>query len=536
MFSFIVKYFAWLVYFVKLILSFRVLLLAVAYFAGVLSVLVIQVRLLSSIFEPLFQFLSGPSNSAPERFWETLGEKLLFQFLSGLSNSAPERFRETLGENRGYGYGTRRSEVESHAPGSKRHKSAYQSAGQEVEQLNSQFSSATGTGPVPALVKAAIPWSARRTALSKKDRVLKTVLGILDNLTPENFDVLKDQLITSGINSADILLGVVSLIFDKAVSEPTVCPIIAQLCLYLWVELPQFPSEEPDGEPVTFRCTLLNTCQEAFEGADNLRTEIKEMEAQDLEAERQERDRMVRLRTLGNIRFIGELFKRKMVTERIVHHIIQHFLGQNANIAPTEENLEALCLLFNTVGKELEENPKSRSIIDSYFVRMEQASNNQHFANSQLRFMVRKVLDLRAKKWVPRCEGMKAKTPKEIHSEAEQKQGINSRTTNMCNGRGAPGVRGMGSGNNFGIAMFLVPDFRAKQKIRLRCGATNYMLRGRARNSSGIGLAGGLMQGMLRVPLVSNIPEINRDGLESLHRGIGTKKERSAVSPCFTAK
>lgn len=58
----------------------------------------------------------------------------------------------------------------------------------------------------------------------------------------------------------------------------------------------------------------------------------------------------------------------------------------------------------------------------------------------------------------------------------------------MCNGRGAPGFMGMGAGNNFGIAMFLVPDFHAKQKPRLRCGATNYMLRGRARNSSGIGI------------------------------------------------
>lgn len=207
MLSFIVTYFAWLVYFVRLILSVRVLLLVVAYFAGVLSVLIIQVRLLSSILEPLSQILSSLSNVALEKSWETLGK------------------------SRGYGYGARRSEVESYAPGSKRHKFASQSAGQE--QLNSHCSSATGTRTTPAPVNVAVPWSARRTALTKKDRVLKTVLGIVDNLTLENFDVLKDQLITSGINSSDILVGVVSLIFDKAVSEPAVCPLLLN-CAFIY--------------------------------------------------------------------------------------------------------------------------------------------------------------------------------------------------------------------------------------------------------------------------------------------------------------
>jgi len=210
-------------------------------------------------------------------------------------------------------------------------------------------------------MKAGVPWSSRREAMSEKDRILKIVMAIPDELTQEKFDVLRDQAINL-ISSADILIRVTFLIFDRAVMEPTVFPIIAELCLYLGRELPQFPSEEPDGKPVTFRRTLLNTCQEAFEGADNLRTEIKEMAAQD---ERQEWERMVRLRTLGNIRFIGELFKCKMVPEKIVHHIIQHLLGEDAKTPPTEENVETLCLLFNTVGKELEENPKSRSLIGS---------------------------------------------------------------------------------------------------------------------------------------------------------------------------
>ncbi|KAJ0090776.1 hypothetical protein Patl1_12597 [Pistacia atlantica] len=95
-------------------------------------------------------------------------------------------------------------------------------------------------GPAPALIKAEVPCSARRRNLSDKERVLKTVKGIimtavplivliLNKLTPEKFDALKGQLIDYGITTPDILKGVISLIIDKAVLEPTFCPI-ATVC------------------------------------------------------------------------------------------------------------------------------------------------------------------------------------------------------------------------------------------------------------------------------------------------------------------
>jgi hypothetical protein len=90
---------------------------------------------------------------------------------------------------------------------------------------------------------------------------------------------------------------------------------------------------------------------------------------------------------------------------------------------------------------------------------------------------------------------------------------------------------GMGVGNNFGIAMFLVRDLRAKQKLRLRCGTTNYMRNGCAGNSSGSGLPGCLMLGMPRMPLVPKMPTVDGDGLESLPRGIGIENEGLMSSP-----
>lgn len=101
--------------------------------------------------------------------------------------------------------------------------------------------------------------------------------SILNKLTPEKYDILLEQLLAAGIDTSELMQTCISLLFDKAVLEPTFCSIYADLCVSLSSALPEFPDPDDPTKPQTFRRVLLNTCQVEFEGAKELRREVKAM-------------------------------------------------------------------------------------------------------------------------------------------------------------------------------------------------------------------------------------------------------------------
>ncbi|CAN8254146.1 unnamed protein product [Cochlearia groenlandica] len=249
-----------------------------------------------------------------------------------------------------------------------------------------------------------------------KQRQLK---GILNKLTPQNFEKLFEQVKSVNIDNADTLKGVISQIFDKALTEPTFCEMYADFCSHLSGALPDF---NENGEKITFKRLLLTKCQEEFERGEREEEEAsrgaEEGQVEQTEEEREEKRLKVRRRMLGNIRLIGELYKKKMLTEKIMHACIHKLLGDEQD--PHEENIEALCKLMSTIGVMID-HMKAKIHMDAYFNKMKMLSCKQELS-SRVRFMLINAIDLRKNKWQERMKVEGPKKIEEVHRDAAQER------------------------------------------------------------------------------------------------------------------
>ncbi|XP_077998892.1 eukaryotic translation initiation factor 4 gamma 3-like isoform X2 [Glandiceps talaboti] len=257
-------------------------------------------------------------------------------------------------------------------------------------------------------------------AKTKTEELYKKVTSILNKLTPQKFQTLTQQVMDLPIDTEDKLKGVIDLVFEKAISEPGFSVAYANMCRCLMSI--KVPTE--DGKSVVnFRKLLLIRCQKEFEKSkeDNNELEAKRLAAEAAEAG-PEKNRLheeyefyetkMRRRSLGNIRFIGELFKLKMLTEPIMHDCVVKLLK-----AHDEDSLECLCRLITTIGKDLD-HEKAKPRVDQYFTQMEKIVKGKKHS-SRVRFMLQDVIELRQNKWVPRRDENNPKTIEQIHKEAK---------------------------------------------------------------------------------------------------------------------
>lgn len=206
----------------------------------------------------------------------------------------------------------------------------------------------------------------------KTQELFRKVRSILNKLTPQMFNQLMKQVTDLTVDTEERLKGVIDLVFEKAIDEPSFSVAYANMCRCL-VTL-KVPMADKPGSTVNFRKLLLNRCQKEFE-KDKADDDVFEKKQKELEAattpeektrlhdELEEAKDKARRRSIGNIKFIGELFKLKMLTEAIMHDCVVKLLKNH-----DEESLECLCRLLTTIGKDLDFE-KAKPRMDQYLIR-----------------------------------------------------------------------------------------------------------------------------------------------------------------------
>jgi translation initiation factor 4G len=299
------------------------------------------------------------------------------------------------------------------------------------------------------------------------DVVQRKVKGLLNKMTPEKFERIADQILEIAAQSKNesdgrTLRQVIQLTFEKATDEAHWASTYALFCermlKFMSPDIKDENIKDKHGNVVTggalFRKYLLNRCQEEFERGWKVNMPPKpegQTEEAALLSEEYYIAAAAKRRGLGLVKFIGELYKLGMLTERIMHECIKKLLELDEN-GPDESEVESLVSLLNTVGQNLEQSERGPALMNVYFERIVSIMNHPDLP-SRLKFKLLDVIDLRKHGWQSKNDDKGPKTLAEIHADAQRKQQeaelerIRQQTSNRGGGGRLP--MGRGDARNF---------------------------------------------------------------------------------------
>ncbi|CRL07938.1 CLUMA_CG020896, isoform A [Clunio marinus] len=276
-----------------------------------------------------------------------------------------------------------------------------------------------------------------RQDMTEEERMTSELLNrfrsMLNKLTAENFDTLVNQVKkTYKIDTSERLDGVISLVFEKAISEPKFAPTYAELCKKV-ADIATAPSALGEGtKKPTLKVKLITQCQKEFERHkeesivfDSIEEKLREIEnlpanenRDEEKARLEEEHYKVRQRANGTVKFIGELFKIDMLTSKIMHACIDMLLQD-----PTEEKIERVCKLLTTIGRKIEEKERGEAL-DKYFNTLKDILNSplKVIKSSRIKFEIQNLNDLRNNGWQSRRQDLIPKTLEQIQQDTEKEQ------------------------------------------------------------------------------------------------------------------
>lgn len=254
--------------------------------------------------------------------------------------------------------------------------------------------------------RAEEPFKPNKAGQDSATKLLKKVVGILNRITPEKYNTLVQMLYEvlddgAQLINEEVLSSIIQQVHERAMEQPNYSDMWAKLCSDICTRIQA--KAEGKNTLENFRRILLNTCQERFnKGVDRTDDDPG--------------DDRFRQHSKGNIKFIGELFKQTMLSERIMHFVIKKLLLETDHRDPkntntSAESLEVLATFLSTAGQNLDRQEAMR-YFNHYFEQM--ALLSKHHPVPRVRFMLLDLIEMRKNGWKERRKEIKATTLGEL--------------------------------------------------------------------------------------------------------------------------
>ena len=226
---------------------------------------------------------------------------------------------------------------------------------------------------------------------------------LLNQLTVDRFDTVSDEVIavvnrTDDVKDGRILRHVTRLVFERAIDDERGSAVWARLCRKMMEQVSPNVQDNgfknSEGKPITgghlFRSCLLALCKEKFQQRWTMRAGTQtslvptvgnaedqaanatvggEINVGQSRAHEDDDAHSASFQNVGFITFVSELFRQRMLTERVMHKYVKALLANVEGGNADGERIECLCALLRTVGANLDTR-KARAHMNVYFARI----------------------------------------------------------------------------------------------------------------------------------------------------------------------
>ena len=212
----------------------------------------------------------------------------------------------------------------------------------------------------------------------QKDLIQKELRAILNIMTKDNYDEKKDKILEIIKDNIEYQEQFLEIFILKAIMEKSYAELYAQLCKYLNKALPQKTKKQENSKNLSsvFRDKLIQKCREIFK-TKNFDNYIKVTDPN-------EKKIILKKLIVGNVNFITELIKIKMLSKNIIADCVNYLFDRYYEIVKEKELklifvqsiicfTKNLGLLIHSEKKKIksEEMQKFNERIEQIFIKFE---------------------------------------------------------------------------------------------------------------------------------------------------------------------